>query len=57
MRRAASSWAAGFGPEMAMIPVLKRLLAWKAEILEAIGQAEGGPAGWLSVARLKRMTR
>jgi hypothetical protein len=57
MRSQASEWAAGFSPEITRIPVLKSLHAWKAIFPEALGRAEGRPAGWRTAARSKRTTR
>jgi hypothetical protein len=42
---------------MVNIPVLKDSVLWKAVFPETIGRVEGGPAGWLTTARPKRMTR
>ncbi len=57
MRSQANGMGRRIQPRNHDIPVLKGLDAWKAAVPEAIGRAEGEPAGWLSAVRPKRMTR
>lgn len=52
-RRQANEWAACVSPEKKGIPVLKGFSAWKAALPEAIGRAEGRPAGWVASGTVK----